>query len=137
MSTEQMIFLIPIISVVLGLSVAAVAVITEHQRKVNQAQQRHAERMAAIEKGLELPPDPVEAPRHTPRQRYLLSGLVWLGAGLAAALAAGPLVGAAVARLGWVAAAVGVAFLIFYAVEGRRKPEPPGTLPWQDSNRGP
>jgi hypothetical protein len=137
MTDDQMALLIPIISVVLGLTVAAIAVITEHQRKIKAAEHRHAERMAAIEKGLELPPDPVQVPKQASPHRYLLRGLVWLGVGLAAALAVGPVVGEKVARLGWVAAAVGVAFLIFYAVEMRRKPEPPGTLPWQDSNRGP
>ena len=53
---------------------------------------RHKERMAAIDKGLDLPPDPVVeqaavAERLTVRRRagsnYLLRGLIWLGVGIA------------------------------------------------------
>jgi len=51
---------------------------------VREIDSRHQERMAAIEKGLELPPEPhVEAAQMAPRARYLLRGLIWLGVGLA------------------------------------------------------
>lgn len=51
-----------------------------------QLQQRamiHRERMAAIEKGADLPPWPAEKPRNGIRSRQilLLSGLIWMGLG--------------------------------------------------------
>ena len=45
---------------------------------------RHRERMAAIEKGADLPPEPPEPSRALPRPRiYLLRGLMWLFTGAA------------------------------------------------------
>jgi hypothetical protein len=87
--------------------------------------------MAAIEKGLELPPDavPPQPTQMPPRSRYLLRGLIWFGIGLAITFGGrdwlqGPMGGA-----GWIAVAIGAAYLIFYLVEGRKttvpKQEPP------------
>jgi hypothetical protein len=81
--------------------------------------------MAAIDKGLELPPESLPQSGPTPpRSRYLLRGLIWLGVGLAITLGGrdwlqGPLGGS-----GWIAVAVGGAYLIFYFVEGRRPSVP-------------
>src|SRR5438128_3489806 len=43
---------------------------------------RHTERMAALEKGVPLPVEPVESGPWTPRI-YLLRGLIWLFSGIA------------------------------------------------------
>ena len=49
---------------------------------------RHRERMAAIEKGADLPPEPPEPSRALPRPRiYLLRGLMWLFTGAALSIA--------------------------------------------------
>jgi len=48
---------------------------------------RHRERMAAIEKGADLPPEPPEPSRAIPRpQVYLLRGMLWLFSGIAIAV---------------------------------------------------
>ena len=49
--------------------------------RYKKEQLRHSERMAALEKGAELPAFPVEAAPWTPRV-YLLRGLIWLFAGI-------------------------------------------------------
>ncbi len=89
----------------------------------------HRERLAAIEKGLPLPPEePAGMDGSTPGPRnYLLRGLVWLflGAGLFTAVLltsmfAEPDDRPIIARFffaGLVPAGVGIAYLIFYSVE--------------------
>ena len=60
MDIEQMALLIPIFGIVLGIAVAIVAIVASHREKVSRAEFRHRERIAALEKGIELPPDPPE-----------------------------------------------------------------------------
>jgi hypothetical protein len=119
MSEGQMTMLIPILAVTLSLSLAIVFVVMRTVRQKHQVELRHKERMAAIDKGLDLPPDstPVEP---VSRPRYLLRGLVWLGVGLAIVFGAGPVVDEAM-HLGWIPVAIGLAYLIFYVVEGRKE----------------
>ena len=54
--------LIPILSVTLSLAAVIVWILVWHRRKVHEVECRHKERMAAIEKGLELPPEPFPQP---------------------------------------------------------------------------
>lgn len=115
--------MIPIIAIVLGMIVAVLVVVTMNRRRLREIEYRHAERMAAIEKGIELPPDPVTHQPEPPRSRYLLRGLVWLGVGVAIALGLGSMVGDDVAALGWIPAAIGAAYLLFYVIEARRNPQ--------------
>jgi hypothetical protein len=124
--------LVPLVSVILGIGMIIVSIVTKHRREMQELDNRHKERMAAIEKGLDLPPDPVTE-RAIARKvsgrgsgsRYLLRGLVWLGVGLAIALSDNFL-GDGFRVYGWIGAAVGVAYLIYYALEGRREAPPPG-----------
>ena len=133
MSNENLIpvlgLLIPIISVTVSLGALIVWIVVWHRRRMREVDCRHQERMAAIEKGLELPPDAVPQPAPMPpRSRYLLRGLIWFGIGLAITFGGrdwlqGPMGGA-----GWIAVAIGAAYLIFYLVEGR-KTEPQNREP--------
>ena len=134
MSDENLIIpalglLIPIITVTVSLGALIVWIVVGHRRRKHEIDCRHQERMAAIEKGLELPPDPVPPPTQMPpRSRYLLRGLIWFGIGLAITFGGrdwlqGPMGGA-----GWIAVAIGAAYLIFYLVEGR-KAEPQNREP--------
>jgi len=125
---------IPLVSIVLGILMITVAIVTKHRRQMRELDNRHRERLAAIEKGLDLPPDPVAeqaaavAERSIARQRdgsrYLLRGMIWLGIGLALT-ASNELLGDR--TYGWVAVAVGAAYLIYYALEGRHQGPPPGS----------
>jgi hypothetical protein len=112
--------LIPILSVTLSLGAVIVWILVWHRRKVHEVDCRHKERMAAIEKGLELPPEPLpQAAQIPPRAPYLLRGLIWLGVGIALSLAVRDWFGF-LGGFGWIAIAVGAAYLIFYFVEGRK-----------------
>jgi len=50
------VFLIPITAIVMGIGIGMLGLWTEHKRKSQLMEQLHRERMAAIEKGIELPP---------------------------------------------------------------------------------
>src|SRR6185437_11006707 len=80
------------------------------------------------------PPMRRAAPRPGPTKaqpRYLLRGLVWLGVGLAFVFSAGSAAGTWAALPGWIAAAVGGAYVVYYMMEGRRSapPAPPAERP--------
>jgi hypothetical protein len=121
MAIEQMALLIPILGIVLGVGVAVVAIIASHREKQKRAELRHRERLAAIEKGIELPPDPdVEiAPRKSASS--LKSGLIYLLVGIVLYFALSEVAGDDVALFGLIPAAVGLGSLISYFVEGRKK----------------
>jgi len=130
--------LIPIISVTVSLGALIVWIVAWSRRRMHEIDGRHKERMAAIEKGFELPPESVPQPEQMPpRSRYLLRGLIWLGVGLAITFGGrdwlqGPMGGA-----GWIAVAVGVAYLIFYFVEGRKAEVPKPELPAPGGDQSP
>ena len=81
----------------------------------------HAERMAAIERGMDIPPLPIELVDGGGRRRRtsLLPGLVWFFVGLALVIgrtADGDVPSVA----GLIPLGIGIAYLIYYYVEGRR-----------------
>ena len=128
-------FVIPLVSIVLGILMIIVSIVTKHRRQMQELDNRHRERMAAIEKGLDLPPDPAgdrvvvgERVRGVRRggSDYLLRGLIWLGVGIALS-ASDTFFGTGNRMFGWIATAVGVAYLIYYGLEGRREGPPPGS----------
>jgi len=82
--SSVMALLIPIISVTVSLGALIVWIVVWYRRRMHEVDCRHKERMAAIEKGLDLPPESLPPPEQLPpRSRYLLRGLIWLGVGLA------------------------------------------------------
>jgi len=98
--------MIPIVAIVMGLGVGMLKVWTDYRKKREILQAHHAERMAAIEKGIELPPlppqfygpgsdDSLAEAAKVQREfkgeagglRYLRSGLMWLLIGIAISIA--------------------------------------------------
>jgi hypothetical protein len=90
----------------------------------------HQERMAAIEKGVELPPlpdallteDGKPLQPYNPR-RHLLKGLAWFFVGLGAGVGLWATVDYTWALFSLVLIGIGLAHLIYYAVEGRKEAE--------------
>ena len=118
---ELLALLIPILSVILSLGALIVWIVVWYRRRVHEVDCLHQERMAAIEKGLELPPVPLpQPPRAPPRSRYLLRGLIWLAIGIPVTFGGREWLGAALGGAGWIAVAVGCAYLVFYFVEERK-----------------
>lgn len=138
MSPDVIGVFIPIVAIVMGVGLAMIGEIASHRRRSQALAQRHVERLAAIEKGVDLPPETLdpesqaELAKAQRQPRYLLRGLVFGAIGVALVLASQD--GDGAVRVGWVLAAVGAAHLLYYAIEGRKErglqqPAGPGAGP--------
>lgn len=120
MEADTLALLIPIVAIVMGVSIGMLAIVTSHKEKVKRAELRHKERLAAIDKGMEPPPEPVETDSGR-KDSGLRSGIIGLLLGVVLYFALKAVAGAGVAIFGLLPAAVGIANLVFYFLEGRRK----------------
>jgi hypothetical protein len=119
--------LVPILGVIFSVGLPMVGLIVwitlNYRKRRRLMELYHAERMAAIERGMELPPleiDLIDGRSRRPPRSALLPGLVWFfaGLGLLLALFGGddydiPLFFAAIP------VGVGIAYLIYYFAEGK------------------
>jgi hypothetical protein len=119
--TQSIAMMIPIIAIVMGISVGAWSIYINYRKRREMFALYHQERMAAIEKGVELPPLPdeffrEEGGRRCPRSPHskLLTGLILLFGGLAMLCAMYFTGLGADALWSLVLIGVGAAFLIFY-----------------------
>jgi len=124
MNVDAIAVFIPIVAIVMSLAIPIVYAITDYRRRRDIVEAHHKERLAGIERGMEIPPLPeaffkplgrVERPRH------LLTGMIWLFVGIAVFLFLGAVADSRVAYLGLIPAGIGAAFLIYYFVEGRNE----------------
>jgi hypothetical protein len=125
MSEEVVAVFIPIVAIIMSLSIPIVYAIVDYRRRRDIVDANHKERLAAIERGMELPPLPesfYQAIKPARRSSYLLPGLVWLFVGIGIFIALGAIAGADVRNLGLIPSGVGLAYLIYYFVEGRKLP---------------
>jgi hypothetical protein len=112
------------IAVTCGLPLVAlmIFIVLNYRKRVRLMELHHAERMAAIERGMDLPPLPFDQIEgHSPRRRRtsLLPGLVWSFVGLALLIGLGQVSDQALV-VGLLPLGVGLAYLIYYFVEGRK-----------------
>lgn len=116
--------LIPIFGIVFGVGIAVVSIIVGHREKVKRADLRHRERMAALEKGIDLAPDPdFDADRQ--RMGSLKSGLMGILIGIVLYFALGRVADDDIALFGLIPAAIGAANLIAWIVESRKRSSAP------------
>jgi len=122
MAVEIMAIFIPIFGIVFGIGLAIVAIIAKHREKLQRVELRHKERLVAIEKGIELPPELEQVDNGDRRSGSgsLRSGLIGLGVGVVLYFALAAVAGDDVALFGLIPAAIGLANLIFYFIETRR-----------------
>lgn len=121
-----MVELIPLFGIVfaigLPLSIPIVIAVLNYRKRRRLMELNHTERMAAIERGMELPPLPLElidGQSGRRRRTSLLPGLVWLFVGLALLISMGS-IAEEEALFGLVPTGVGLAYLIYYFTEGRK-----------------
>lgn len=127
--------LVPILAIVMGVGIGMLSLYFNFRNKREMFQLYHAERMAAIEKGIELPPLPQEyftnyKNPESAAARNRRRGLVLLFLGIAITIA---MIGVGNRNAWWglVPAALGAAYLLssrFEAAELRKTPgdgEPP------------
>jgi Domain of unknown function (DUF6249) len=125
----ELAYLLPVLLIALMLGAVTVWVLAWHQRRVRELDFRHQERMAAIEKGLEMPPEPLPRPTQASNARSLQRGLICIGVGLALTFGGQDWLGPHGGGAGWIVFAVGAAYLIFYFVEGRKPTVPRHEVP--------
>ena len=122
--------LIPIFGIVIPvggtLAVLVVWFTLNYHKRRKLMELHHAERMAAIERGMDIPPLPIELidGRSTPKRRRsaLLPGLVWffVGLGLVVGVLRGDTDGDMPLFVGLIPLGIGLAYLVYYFVEGRQ-----------------
>lgn len=106
----------------LPLSIPIVWIVLNYRKRRRLMELHHTERMAAIERGMEIPPLPIEliAGGGTRRRRTtLLPGLVWMFVGLAVLVSLRSLAEEE-ALLGLIPTGIGIAYLLYYVIEGRK-----------------
>ncbi|MGH8254008.1 MAG: DUF6249 domain-containing protein [Steroidobacteraceae bacterium] len=129
MEPQQLVFVIPIVAIVMGIGIGMLTLVLDYRKKRDMFALHHKERLAAIEKGIELPPLPTEFFQDSRRQRlrhpsdFLRRGLVLLFIGIAVT---GAMYQSAPDAYLWglVPAAIGVGLLLFYFMVGRNLPPP-------------
>lgn len=125
MNEDAVAVFIPIVAIIMSLSIPIVFAIVDYRRRRDIVEANHKERMAAIERGMELPALPesfYQSIKPARRSSYLLPGLIWLFVGIGIFIALGAIAGEDVRMLGFVPAGVGLALLIYHFVEGRKLP---------------
>ena len=114
--------LVPIVAITFGVGFipALVWIILSYRKRRRFMELHHTERMAAIERGMDIPPLPLELidGRSNRRGSSLRSGLVWAFIG-AALLISMQLDGDTPALPGLVCLGIGLALLVYYFFEGR------------------
>jgi hypothetical protein len=128
METQNLALLIPILAIIMGVGVAMLAIFLQYRKRKETFALYHQERMAAIEKGVDLPPlpdfllsDDGRAFRPYHPRRHLLKGLTWLFTGIGLGVALWPTAGFDNSLFSLIPIGVGLAQLVYYFVEGKRE----------------
>jgi len=132
---------IPIVVIVGGLATAMVAIVTDYRRKRDIYEMHHKERMAAIERGMEVPPLPAQVFQDDDaatvaaigthlgpliqsgaraQRSPLRRGLIWLFMGLGLFVALGVNQGPEAAAWAFVPIGMGLANLLYNFLSSRR-----------------
>ena len=124
---------IPIVAIVMGIGIGMLAIWAEHKRKAQLLEQNHRERMHAIEKGIELPPLPPNlisssnGPSTASAAKSVRSGIMLVLIGVLLYFGIGEVGDDEAALFGLIPAAVGVANLVYAAIQWNK--EKAGTSP--------
>jgi hypothetical protein len=130
---------IPIVAITLGIAIGALAIWSEHKRKLELIDRIHRERMMALEKGVEppaLPPgmvgDLAAKPKPVPRYLWpkaMRNGLMLLFVGIVMYFGVIEADGREGAVFMLVPAALGLANLVYAAVVWKQEKDEPPRMP--------
>jgi hypothetical protein len=125
MKIEYLGVAIPLVAIVMGIGMAMLGVVLDYRKKKDIYELHHRERMAAIEKGMEIPPLPLEFFQRPGRPRnpagMLRTGLILLFSGAALILAMSKELGE-ISWWGLIPVGVGLAFVITFLYERAHPP---------------
>lgn len=113
--------MIPIVAIVFGIGIAIIGVVTSHKEKVRRHELRHAERLSAMERGLEPPPELTDEKE---RPRPLLTGMILVGVGAGVFIALEEVAGDGVEKFGLIPGFIGIAYLLYWFFQGRKEGRP-------------
>jgi len=123
MNEDVVAVFIPIVLfVMLGL-IPIVFSVMDYKRRKDIVDANHKERLAAIERGMDIPPLPESFYLPLKPQRrssYLLPGLVWLFIGIGLFVALGAVAGDGWSYFALIPVGIGLALLIYYFAEGKK-----------------
>jgi Domain of unknown function (DUF6249) len=128
---QVLVFMVPIIAIVMGLGIGMLNIYLNYRKRKEMFALYHQERMAAIEKGIELPPLPEDffhedcKPSRISPHRTLLSGLILTFIGLTLYIALHVSVphsesSGDPSSFALIPGGIGVACLIYYFTVGRK-----------------
>jgi uncharacterized membrane protein HdeD (DUF308 family) len=116
---------IPITAIIMGIGIGMMAIWSDHKRKAQILEQNHRERMHAIEKGIELPPLPSSllggSPTPPSAAKSLRTGIMLTLMGLLLFIAIVAAGGQEGALFGLLPACVGVANLVYAAIQWKQE----------------
>ncbi|HTX25095.1 MAG TPA: DUF6249 domain-containing protein [Steroidobacteraceae bacterium] len=142
--TGDIAVLIPVVAIIMGVGIGMLGLTLNYRRKREMFQLHHAERLAAIEKGIELPPLPkefFESERGSPGPRhytYLRRGVMLLLLGIVLFVALHAEAGPDEAWWGLIPSVVGVADLMYYFLaRGKVETLGPQSGPQNGASPGP
>jgi hypothetical protein len=119
--------MIPVVAIVMGIGCAIMAMYFNYRKRQEMFALYHQERMAAIDKGIELPPLPpeffTEDGKPPSKHGTLLGGLITTFVGLGLAVALYCMCNFNVALFALIPLGVGLALLIFYFTVGKKEAE--------------
>ncbi len=129
--TEIIAVMIPIVAIVMGVGIGMLSLFLDYRKKREMFALHHKERLAAIDKGMDVPPLPEEFFQDTRRRvrvlgDYLRRGLVLLLVGIALTFALYDTVHHDY-MWGLLPCAMGIANLIYYWIESRKAPQATST----------
>lgn len=118
--------LIPLVAIVMGIGIGMLALWLDHQKKTRIFELHHKERLLAIERGMEVPPLPLELLQGHNKPKATLAGslrwgLIWLFLGLAIAIGHVFNDRADTAVWALMPIAVGLALLLYYSIIRRQE----------------
>jgi Domain of unknown function (DUF6249) len=127
---------IPIVAIVMGIGIGMLSIWSEHKRKSQILEQNHRERMHAIEKGISLPPLPENlvssgsnGPSTATAAKSLRSGIMWTLVGVVLFIGISSVSHSEGALFGLIPTAVGIANLVYAAVQWNREKTQDGSAP--------
>jgi Domain of unknown function (DUF6249) len=127
MDDDTLGIMIPLLAIFMSLLIPIVYAIVDYRRRRDVVEAHHKERLAAIERGMDIPalPESFYNP-YQRRPRTLLLGMIWFFVGIALVISLGRVAGEDVMYFGLIPTGIGLAYLLYHAIEGRKEGPPAG-----------
>src|SRR4249919_1476538 len=123
MNEDVVAVFIPIVLFIMPGLIPIVFSVMDYKRRKDIVEANHKERLAAIERGMDIPPLPESFYLPLKPQRrssYLLPGLVWLFIGIGLFVALGAVVADGWRYFALIPIGTGLALLVYYFAEGKK-----------------